>query len=60
MKCIRGKIQTRDNLTPKCSYECAVNHRCDIDIVVEMWEELVQTSTKRPCHICDKSPCELL
>lgn len=42
MKCIRGKIQESGNLIPKCSYECAVNHGCDIDIVVEMWEDLIQ------------------
>lgn len=32
MKCVKGIIIIYDNLTPKCSFICALEHGCEVVI----------------------------
>lgn len=33
MYCENQIIQTRDDLTPRCSYVCALDHKCKIEMI---------------------------
>jgi hypothetical protein len=59
MYCENQIIQTCDNLTPRCSYVCALNHKCKIEMIYlgdlgvrraenGKWQETVESSHDLP------------